>query len=198
MNPEIQDLYENRHVFPLIDSIRYLDDALKTPGKTAVILGDVLNIMNIKRIVSMVHESKKLAFIDLDLMAGLNADNHAVNYLVHEVKADCIISRNRTVVHTAQKQNVWGCLKAFLQDSMSVETALANIEGCKPCSLDLIPGVAVPFAIHQIRKVTNAKIGISGFFDDSPENVERILASGVDAVHTRNRALWTSEAFAKL
>ena len=73
---------------------------------------------------------------------------------------------------------------------MSLETAVSNIKACQPYSLDLNPGVAVPFALKKIKSVTDAKVGISGFFDDSPENVKRILASGVDVVHTRNRSLW--------
>lgn len=190
MNPVIEQMYADCRVFPLIVSMRYLNDALEIPGTTAIILGDVMNVMNVKRIVKAVHEAKKLAFIDADLLAGLNSDNYATNYLVHEVKADAIISRNRNVINAAQKLNTWGILKAFLQDNMSLETAISNIEACRPSSLDLIPGAAVPFALKQIRNATKVPVGISGFFDESRESVEEILAGSVDAVHTRNRELW--------
>lgn len=190
MNPVIKRLYDECDAFPLISNIRYLNDALAVPGITAVILGETLSIMNVKRIVSAVHSAHKVAFIDVDLLSGLNGDSYSIKYLVEEIKADAIISRNRHVINITQELNTWSVLKTFLQDNMSLETAVNNINACHPYSLDLNPGVAVPFALKKIKSVTGAKIGISGFFDDSPESVKKILASGIDVVHTRNRSLW--------
>jgi glycerol uptake operon antiterminator len=153
-------------------------------------MGDVLNVLNVKRVVNKVKERSKLAFVDLDLVAGLSTDEFAVNFLIQEVKVDGMISKQRNAIACAKKQNTWAILKVFAHDSISVETSVSSIEACKPDALDILPGVAAPFALPRLQNVTGVPIGISGFIHDQEADIARYLQMGIRAVHTHNRQLW--------
>lgn len=181
--------YQDEHILMSIDSIRYLDQAIEATGSSTLVFGDVLNVMNIKRIVQATHSAGKMAFIDMDLVRGIDNDVYAVKFLLNEVKADGIITRHRNVINEAQN-HVWCVLKTFLYDLISLDLAIGNIEKCRPHAIDILPGGSFPFVHQRLRDVTDAYIGIAGFYDDSEESVNTLIQSGVDVIYTRNRNLW--------
>lgn len=190
MDQTIYKAYRENHIFPIIGSLRYLEEALQNPGVMVLTMGDVLNVLNVRRVVQQVKEAGRKAIVDLDLVSGLSNEEAAVHFLVREAGVDGIITRQRGAVITAKKQHVWAVFKVFVQDKISIETAISNIESCRPDSLDLLPGIAAPFALSQLRKTTDVPFGISGFIEEDEEAIRQILRSGVDAIHTRNRELW--------
>ncbi|WRS26168.1 glycerol-3-phosphate responsive antiterminator [Oscillospiraceae bacterium MB08-C2-2] len=185
----IKKIYQDEHILMSIDSMRYFNEAIEAAGSTALVFGDVLNIMNIKRIVQATHEAGKKAFIDMDLVRGIDNDISAVRFLVNEVKADCLITRHRNIIIDAQS-HIWCVWKTFLYDILSLNTAISNIEKCRPYAIDIIPGISFPFVYQRLRSITDAYIGIAGFYNETEESLHSLIQNGVDVIYTRNRSLW--------
>lgn len=190
MQDRTWDLYGECCVFPLVDSLRYLEAALANPAVQAVVLGEALNVLNARRVIRQVKDSGRYAFVDLDLVGGLNGDEYAVNYLVKEAGIDGLITKRRACVPLAKRHGVWTVLKVFANDRQSVESAIGSISFCEPDAFDILPGVASPFALPLLRQASKCPAAISGFYGDTPQAVARYLHAGISAVHTRNQALW--------
>lgn len=193
MDDVIARAYKEQRIFPIIDDLRYLEDALANPRLTVLILGDVLNVTNVQQVAKEIKRANRKIVVDLDLISGLSGEDAAIHYLVRVGQVDGIISRQRTAIMQAKKQKVWTVFKAFIQDSISVESALASISQCQPDSLDLLPGAAIPFVLEHFRRATKAPVAISGFMREDPEYIRRVIRHGVAAVNTRNRALWAED-----
>lgn len=192
MTEKIAQMYDGNYIFPIIYNIKDINRVIGSSSNT-VLLGRVLNILNIKRVVRYIKESGKLVIVDIDLIGGMSNEKYAVGFIAKEVGADGIISTHGETILNAKRENLISILKIFTYDEHSIDSAVKVINFCKPNIIEALPGVAVPYFIGNLRKHTDAPVNASGFLGDKLSEVAKLIKLGASAIHTGNPKLWDAD-----
>ena len=91
-------------------------------------------------------------------------------------------------VRRAQQLGVVGILRAFLLDSMSVDTLLQQLESSRPDYVEVLPGI-LPTIIREITQKTDIPL-IAGGLIRSKQDVIQALQAGVTAVSSSSPKVW--------
>ena len=78
--------------------------------------------------------------------------------------------------------------RAFLLDSMSMRSLLAQVETNKPDFIEILPGI-IPNVIQEIVRKTSVPV-IAGGLIRSKQDVMQALNAGVIAVSTTTQEVW--------
>jgi glycerol uptake operon antiterminator len=194
MKNEVARIYDSSCIFPVVYCSKEIDMAINTSRSRVLLLGRILNIMNARRIVHYVKSHQRYVFVDIDLVGGLNQDEQSINFLTREVGADGIISTHRNAILLAKKKKVLTVLKIFVYDEHSLESALQNIDQCRPDILEVLPGVVLPLVVDKIKSRTDIPINASGFMDVSAASIAHLLDLGVSGLHISDPELWKLDA----
>lgn len=189
MHNAIDEIYRNQRIFPIVYDARDIDFVIKCDAKV-VLLGRVLNILNLKRLVNYLKENGKTVIVDIDLVNGLSSESYAVQYLAKEAGADGLISTHAETIINAKKEELITILKVFTYDEFSLDSALKVINYCKPKVIEALPGIAAPFFIKRIRQTTDTPVCVSGFMPGRIPEIIKLLNIGISGVHTGNKKLW--------
>lgn len=146
------------------------------------------NILNIDSIVRTVHEREKRCFVHIDLIDGLSNREIAVDGLVKLCHPDGIISTRMPQIRRARQLGLLAIQRAFLIDSMSVQSLLSQLEISCPDFVEILPGI-IPTVIREITSKTNVPL-IAGGLIRSKQDVIQALQAGVIAVSTSCREVW--------
>ena len=121
------------------------------------------NICNIGGIVRQIQEHGKVAIVHVDLMAGLNAKEVAVDFIKQTTSADGIISTKPLLVKRALELGIFGVQRTFMIDSMAVNTMKKQIDTFHPDLVEIAsapaPKAAIISFLSEIKPP--AMIGIS-------------------------------------
>ena len=146
------------------------------------------NICNIGGIVRQIQEHGKVAIVHVDLMAGLNAKEVAVDFIKQTTSADGIISTKPLLVKRALELGIFGVQRTFMIDSMAVNTMKKQIDTFHPDLVEVMPGI-IPKVLKEIRAYTDIPIIAGGLITDR-EAVLGALSAGAIAVSTTNQDVW--------
>jgi len=186
MNKGIYNIFEDNPVIAAVKDENDLALVLKTDLKVVFVLyGD---IMSIKDIVSRIKEAKKLAFIHVDLISGLNAKEIVVDFVKKETEADGIISTKQTLIKRAKELGLVGIMRFFILDSLSLDTSYRQVDNLKPDCVEILPGV-MPKIISQMKEKINVPL-IAGGLIRTKEDAIEALNAGALCVSTSNREVW--------
>lgn len=194
MTNKAAKMYENSITFPIVYVMKDIDKALQSPKTNVILLGRMLNILNVKRIVQYVRHHGKLAIVDVDLVGGLSHDESALQFISKEVCADGIISTHRGTINQAKKSGLITILKMFAFDEFSLDSAFNTIDQCMPDALEVLPGAVLPFVFGKIKNRFDIPVNASGFMDNNYSFVLQLLDIGVSAIHTNDPELWKMSA----
>ena len=122
------------------------------------------NICNIGGIVRQIQEHGKVAIVHVDLMAGLNAKEVAVDFIKQTTSADGIISTKPLLVKRALELGIFGVQRTFMIDSMAVNTMKKQID-----------------TFHPI---------IAGGLISDKKDIMAAFGAGADAISTTKEELW--------
>lgn len=189
MHQELVSLFSSSKIIPILYDLKYADYILKSDFKI-VIMGRLLNVMNLERIVSYFKSNSKVVIADLDLIKGLSTDEYAIKYLSKKVGVDGLITTRASMISEIKKEKMISILKVFCYDEFSLESALKNINYSSPDILEVLPAVAAPFFVKKIKSNSQALINVAGFLDDNPQEILKLFKLGISAVHTGNQKLW--------
>lgn len=182
--------YGKRYAIPVIYEIRDVEKVVSLPSDV-VLLGRVLDILNIKRIVTYLKDAGKTVITDIDLIRGMNTDVYAVQYLAKEIGVDGLISTHSQLIQTAKKERMITILKVFAYDEHSVSSSLKVISACGPDFLEMLPGIAAPYLIKPMQKSgMDIPVNVAGFLGQRLSDIVNLLKSGVSGIHTGNQKLW--------
>lgn len=190
MGEKSLSVHGNRYAIPVIYDIRDIDKVPSLPSDV-VLLGRVLDILNIKRIVMHLKELGKTVITDIDLIRGVNTDVYAVQYLAKEIGVDGLISTHSQLLQTAKKERMITILKVFAYDEHSVSSSLKVINACQPDFLEVLPGIAAPYLMIAMKKSgMNIPVNVAGFLGQKLSDTVELLKLGVSALHTGDQKLW--------
>ena len=175
---------------PVIAAVREMRDleyALSKKIRVIFLLaGDIFNLIDIEK--SMRAEGH-LFLLHLDLIRGIARDQVGITYLKKSFGIDGIISTHSNIIQYAKKQNLIALQRLFIVDSESVNTGARLVQSSKPDSVEILPGIILPYIQTELDKLHLPPI-VAGGLIKTRDDVDRILASGAVAVSTSRRELW--------
>lgn len=175
-----------KSIIPAIRNMKDFDDVLKTDHELIILLETRLS--QLESTVKYAKQHKKKVLIHADLVQGLKVDEFGLEYLVHNVKIDGIISTKASVIAYAKKHNIIGIQRLFALDSHALKHNMNICKKIKPDYIEILPGV-LPNIIKEIYDETGIPI-IAGGLIRTQEDVDTAINASAYAVTTSNKALW--------
>src|SRR5699024_2404726 len=96
-----------------------------------------------------------------DLVQGLKTDEYGIEFLVHEMKPDGIVSTRGSVVELVKKKHVLAIQRIFLLDSLSLENNLRMEKRYQPDLIEVLPG-KLPEVMEGIKSQTDIPLIAGG------------------------------------
>src|SRR5436305_14699165 len=102
-------------------------------------------------LVWAVQAKHKMAFVHIDLIAGLGKDRAGVTFLAREIGVNGIITSHSGLVAAARAERVIAIQRLLLYDDMALPSALSALEHARPAIVEVLPGVISPSVVDRIR-----------------------------------------------
>lgn len=145
-------------------------------------------ILNIDSLVGQIHGRDKRCLVHIDQVDGLSNRDIAVDGLVKLCRPDGIISTRAAQIRRAQQLGILAIQRAFILDSMSLESLLSQKDAVRPDFIEVLPGI-IPTVIREITEKTDIPL-IAGGLIRSKQDVIQALQAGVMAVSTSCQKVW--------
>ena len=131
----------------------------------------------------------KMAFVHIDLIAGLGKDRAGVAFLAREIGVNGIITSHSGLVAAARAERVIAIQRLLLYDDMALPSALSALEHARPDIVEVLPGVIYPLVVDQIRARLPLPVIVGGFVTE-PGHRDAAMSRGALAISTSTSALW--------
>lgn len=174
-------------VIPAIRRMKDFEKVLQSNHDTVVFLES--RVSQLKSIVKYTRQENKKILLHFDLIQGLKADEYGMEYLIHEVKPDGILSTRGNVIALAKKYKLLAIQRLFLLDSTALDQNIKLVEKFQPDCVEVMPGL-IPDMISEIHEVTKLPI-IAGGLIKKEEQVNAALRAGATAITTSEKQLWS-------
>lgn len=187
MDQKYYDLFENNPVIAAVKDMKGLADCCSMEEIRVVftLFGDICNL---GWIVKQIKDANKVAMVHIDLIAGLNGREIAVDYIKNYTKADGIISTKPALIKRARELSLFTTLRIFVLDSMAFENIAGLTNLARPDIIEILPGL-MPKVIKRVRKLVKVPVIAGGLISDK-EDVMEALAAGAISVSTTNPLVW--------
>lgn len=173
-------------ILPAIRKMKDFEKGLQTSSDWIIFLESRLS--QLKSLVEHSRRANKKVLIHFDLIQGLKADEYGMEYLIHEIKPDGILSTRGNIIKLAKKHKLLAIQRMFLLDSVALEQNLKLSEQYQPDCIEVLPGL-MPEVIQRIHENTNIPI-IAGGLITTKKEVTSALNAGAIAISTSNKDLW--------
>lgn len=140
-------------------------------------------------LVWVVQARSKMAFVHIDLIAGLGKDRAGVAFLAREIGVNGIITSHSALIAAAKAERVIAVQRLLLYDDLGLPSALAALDHARPDVVEVLPGVIFPLVVDQIRARLPLPIIVGGFVT-KPGHREAALGRGALAISTSTAELW--------
>ena len=131
----------------------------------------------------------KLAFVHVDLIAGLGKDRAGIAFLAREIGVNGIITSHSGLVAAARAEKVIAVQRLLLYDDLALPSALSALDHARPDIVEILPGVIFPLVVNEIRSRLPLPIIVGGFVTE-PAQRDSALQRGALAVSTSTAELW--------
>src|SRR4030081_3103833 len=131
----------------------------------------------------------KMAFVHIDLIAGLGKDRAGVAFLAREIGVNGIITSHSGLVAAARAERVIAVQRLLLYDDLALPSALSALDHARPNIVEVLPGVIFPLVVDEIRSRLPLPIIVGGFVTE-PAHRDAALQRGALAVSTSTAELW--------
>jgi len=131
----------------------------------------------------------KLAFVHIDLIAGLGKDRAGIAFLAREIGVNGIITSHSGLVAAARAEKVIAVQRLLLYDDLALPSALSALDHARPDIVEVLPGVIFPLVVNEIRSRLPLPIIVGGFVTE-PAHRDAALQRGALAISTSTTELW--------
>lgn len=180
------DLLEESPVIAAVKSREGLERCLQSDCKVIFVLFGT--ICDIAELVDRIKEKGKIAIVHVDLIAGLNTKEIAIEFIRHNTRADGIISTKSSLVKHAKEQGMFAIQRTFVVDSMALATLKKQVDSFEPDAIEIMPGV-MPKILREMREYTKIPLIAGGLLSDK-KDVMAAFDAGADAVSMTKEELW--------
>jgi len=188
--PPLLPFLEQTKLVPALRDPAHLDKAIAARGKIIYLLcgepdgiGDML-----QRILS----AGKLPIVNIDLVAGLSRDGHAIRYLERR-GAKGIISTHGDTLNQARALGLYIIQRTFLLDSGAIESIRHQIRHHVVDALEVLPAVAAPKLVPYLEQACSDIALVGGGLVTGFREAEDLLAQGLVAISASSPQLWCQD-----
>src|SRR3989442_9393837 len=125
----------------------------------------------------------KMAFVHIDLIAGLGKDRAGVAFLAREIGVNGIVSSHGSLIAAAKADRVIAVQRLLLHDDLGLSSALTALERAQPDIVEVLPGVIFPEIADQLRGRVAAPMIVGGLITEAGHRAA-ILGAGARAITT--------------
>ena len=187
LDRRLKSLLARSRIIPAVRSEADLELAARSSSAIVYLLCGSLS--NLDHLAQVLHYAEKEIMVNLDLFSGLARDSHAVAFLAASGIAG-IISTHVDVLSAARSHGLFSIQRTFIIDSVSVESSFRSLRRFVPDALELLPALAAPRILHQLRAVHQDIATIAGGLIASIKEADELVAAGIDAVSIGNPQMW--------
>ncbi|MBM7613766.1 glycerol-3-phosphate responsive antiterminator [Alkaliphilus hydrothermalis] len=177
---------QNNPIIAAVNDLSKFESAIQSPSEMIFLLTG--NILNLKEIVKRVKENGMDIYIHLDLMDGFSKDAIALKYINDQISPDGIITTKSNLIKLAKDMHIFAIQRVFILDSLSLDTAIKNIQSTKPDAIEILPGV-MPKVVKRIIEETRIPVIAGGLIIDKDDVID-ILKAGAIGVSSSNEGVW--------
>jgi len=145
------------------------------------------SINTLPRMARKVKSVGGILFVDIDFVAGLQADEEGLLFLKKN-GIDGVITTKTRIVKFARDMNMPVVLRFFAIDSHAVDRGLEQIRNYSPDYVEILPGVAALKVLDRI-KITNTDVIAAGLLDDI-KDIEKIFENNIMHISTSSIKVW--------
>ena len=182
----LQRLLKKNPVIPALKDDKQLNTALKSSSEVLFIMFG--NICNIDNIVSSAKNNGKIVFVHMDLIDGLQSNEHAVKFIKQNTNADGIITTRSKNIKIAKENDLMAVQRIFLLDSLSIETAVAQMKSSNCDAIEILPGI-IPKIILKLKRYSKVPLIAGGLISHKDDMLEALNA-GATAISTTSSDIW--------
>lgn len=180
------ELLETSPVIAAIKDENGLKHCLKSECQIVFIMYG--NLCTIGQIVHEIKRHGKVAIVHADLALGISPKEIVIDFIKNNTEADGIISTKPQLVRRASELDLFGILRAFIIDSMTITTIKKQIDSFHPSMVEIMPGV-IPKVMREIREYTRIPLIAGGLIRDK-QDIMDAFSAGADAISTTKEELW--------
>jgi glycerol-3-phosphate responsive antiterminator len=186
MKKEFKEALLDSTIIAAIKDEEGLEKCKNSDSRVVFILyGDICSIPDI---VDEVKASGKIALVHLDLIAGLNSKEIAVDFIRKYTCADGIITTRPALVKRARELSLHTILRLFVIDSMAYENIDRQLAAARPDVIEILPAL-MPKVIGRICRQTSIPVIAGGLVSDK-EDIMELLEAGVTSISSTNPQVW--------
>ena len=183
---ELKELVDSAPVIAAVKDMDGLEQCLQSDCRMVFVLFG--NLCNIGRIVARIKEAGRIAFVHLDLIAGLSAKEVSVDFIKQTTLADGIISTKQPQIRRGKELGMFTVQRFFVIDSIALSNIKKQHESGEPDFIEVLPGV-MPKIIARLCGEISTPIIAGGLIADK-EDIMAALSAGACAISTTNRSVW--------
>lgn len=173
-------------VIPAIRRMKDFEQALHSNHDTIIFLESRLS--QLKSIVNYSKKANKRILLHFDLIQGLKADDYGMEYVIHEIKPDGILSTRGNVITVAKKHKLLAIQRLFMLDNTALAQNIKLIKKFQPDCVEVMPGL-IPSMISYVYNETKRPI-IAGGLITEQAHITAAMEAGAHAVSTSEKQLW--------
>ena len=163
---------------------KLFEQALKYDMKSLFLLQGSINTL--PYMVKRIKDVGGVLFVDVDFIAGLQADEEGLIFLKKMGINGVITTKGRTI-KTAKNMNLSVVLRFFAIDSHAVEKGIEQIRNYSPDYVEILPGVA---AVRVIKRMKLGSQVIAAGLLDNPQDVKEVFKSKIKYISTSSVEIW--------
>lgn len=186
-----QDIIHSLEEGPVIAALKNeetLSEAIASNCHIVFILcGDICNIAEM---IGQIKAAGKLAFVHIDLIAGLSSHEAAVRFIRKNTPADGIISTKAQMIKAAKDNGLLAVQRFFVLDSLALSNVTRQTTGAAADLIEVLPAVS-PRIIHQITARSSVPVIVGGLINEK-EDVIHMLSAGAIAISSTSPSIWSA------
>jgi glycerol uptake operon antiterminator len=175
----------NSFIIPALSTHQMLRSFIKTDHEIGILMN--FQLAQLEGLISELRDANKKVFVHLELIKGLSNDEFGAIYLIQEFKVDGIITTKPKVIELCKKRNVYGIMRFFLKDTLSLEQSFEMMTYTHPDAVEILP--AIPKMVDLVKSHISIPVILGGLIKSESE-VEDAFKAGAMAVTTSSKALW--------
>lgn len=185
----VEALLARLRELPVVPAVRSLEDVeeARRRGAAAIFFfkGDVFGL---REALARCGDSGIPVYVHLDLVEGVGKDAAGIR-LLRELGAAGVVSTRGPLLREARAAGLLAIHRVFMVDSEALRTGTAAVRASEPDLVEVLPGLAVPYVIRELRAAVPHPVIGAGLVTQ-PEQVAVILRSGAVGVSASARRLW--------
>lgn len=176
-------------MIPAVRQPQNIERAIAAPSAVVYLLcGSVVSVADL---VGALREGGKATLVNIDLLAGLDGDAAAVEFLERSGAAGVISTRPDTL-RAAHKRGLCAVQRSFLLDSQAVSNALRALERFASDAVELLPAPVAPRVVDAFSRAHPDVILTAGGLVASLAEVDALVRAGIRAVSVSDPAMWVA------